>query len=134
MFKKNRGHYVLLYQVIVYISYLNELSLHESFTSYRAFHNVLQDYKIYDKKIVGSVFTKPVHMEGTTQIFSQKFVFYLSSHFCRWCLCKQKSSGRPLTAEDDVERVRAIFLHISKNSAGTAVKELSIPFASITLS
>jgi transposase len=23
------------------------------------------------------------------------------------CLCKQKSSGRPLTAEDDVERVRA---------------------------
>jgi hypothetical protein len=28
------------------------------------------------------------------------------------CLCKQKSSGRPLTAEDDVERVRASFLHI----------------------
>jgi hypothetical protein len=27
------------------------------------------------------------------------------------CLCKQKSSGRPLTAEDDVERVRASFLH-----------------------
>jgi hypothetical protein len=26
------------------------------------------------------------------------------------CLCKQKSSGRPLTAEDD-ERVRASFLH-----------------------
>ena len=23
------------------------------------------------------------------------------------CLCNQKSSGRPLTAEDDVERVRA---------------------------
>jgi len=23
------------------------------------------------------------------------------------CLCKQKPSGRPLTAEDDVERVRA---------------------------
>jgi len=23
-----------------------------------------------------------------------------------WYLCKQKSSGRPLTAEDDVERVR----------------------------
>jgi hypothetical protein len=23
-----------------------------------------------------------------------------------WCLCKQQSSGRPLTAEDDVERVR----------------------------
>jgi hypothetical protein len=24
------------------------------------------------------------------------------------CLCKQKSSGRPLTAEDDVERVRVM--------------------------
>ena len=27
------------------------------------------------------------------------------------CLCKQKSSGLPLTAEDDVERVEASFLH-----------------------
>jgi len=26
------------------------------------------------------------------------------------CLCKQKSSGRPLTAEDDDERVRASFI------------------------
>jgi hypothetical protein len=26
------------------------------------------------------------------------------------CLCKQKSSGRALTAEDDVERVRASFM------------------------
>ena len=25
------------------------------------------------------------------------------------CLCKQKSSGRPLTAEDDAERVRGQF-------------------------
>jgi hypothetical protein len=31
-------------------------------------------------------------------------------------LCKQKSSGRPLTAEDDVERVRASFLHSPKKS------------------
>ena len=30
------------------------------------------------------------------------------------CLCKQKSSGRLLTAEDDVERVRASFLHYPK--------------------
>jgi hypothetical protein len=30
------------------------------------------------------------------------------------CLCKQKSSGHPLTAEDDVERVRASFLHSPK--------------------
>jgi len=42
------------------------------------------------------------------------------------CLCKQKSSGRPLTAHDDVERVRASFLHILKKSAGTAAKELSM--------
>ena len=28
------------------------------------------------------------------------------------CLCKQKSSGRSLTAEDDFEPVRASFLHI----------------------
>jgi hypothetical protein len=33
------------------------------------------------------------------------------------CLCKQKSSGRHLTAEDDVERVRASFLHTSNISS-----------------
>jgi hypothetical protein len=42
------------------------------------------------------------------------------------CLCKQKSSGHPLTAEDDVERVRASFLHSPKKSTGTAAKELSM--------
>jgi hypothetical protein len=42
------------------------------------------------------------------------------------CLCKQKSSGPPLSAEDDVERVRAIFLHSPKKSTGTAAKELSM--------
>jgi transposase len=42
------------------------------------------------------------------------------------CLCKQKSSDRPLTAEDDVEWVRASFLHSPKKSTGTAAKELSI--------
>jgi hypothetical protein len=40
------------------------------------------------------------------------------------CLCMQKSSGRPLTAEDDVERVRAGFLHSPKKSTGSAAKEL----------
>jgi hypothetical protein len=30
------------------------------------------------------------------------------------CLCKQKSSGCPLTAEDDVEGVQASFLHSLK--------------------
>jgi hypothetical protein len=39
-------------------------------------------------------------------------------------LCKQKSSGRPLTADDDVERVRASFLHSQKKSTGTVAKEL----------
>ena len=34
------------------------------------------------------------------------------------CLCKQKSNGRPLTAEDGVERVRASFLHSPKKSTG----------------
>jgi hypothetical protein len=42
------------------------------------------------------------------------------------CLCKQKSSGRPLIAEDDVEWVRASFLHSPKKSMGTATKELSM--------
>jgi hypothetical protein len=42
------------------------------------------------------------------------------------CLCKQKSSGCPLTAEDDVERVGASFLPSPKKSTGTAAKELSM--------
>jgi hypothetical protein len=40
------------------------------------------------------------------------------------CLCKQKSSGRPLTAEDDVERIRASFLYSPKKSTGTVAKQL----------
>jgi hypothetical protein len=48
------------------------------------------------------------------------------------CLCKQKSSGRPLTVED-VERVRASFLYSPKKPTGTAANELSIPFDSIPL-
>jgi len=42
------------------------------------------------------------------------------------CLCKRKSSGCPLTAEDDVEWVRASFLHSPKKSTGTAAKGLSM--------
>jgi len=42
------------------------------------------------------------------------------------CLCKQKSKGCPLTAEDDVERVRTNFLHSPKKSKATAAKELSM--------
>jgi len=40
------------------------------------------------------------------------------------CLCKQKSSGRPIIADDDVERVRASFQYSPKKSTGTAAKEL----------
>jgi hypothetical protein len=42
------------------------------------------------------------------------------------CLCKQKSSGRPLVAddnEDDVERLRASFLH-SPNISSCQKKKL----------
>jgi hypothetical protein len=40
--------------------------------------------KLYDRKTVGHVFTKPVQMEGTTQhYYSQKVVFHRSSHYCR---------------------------------------------------
>jgi hypothetical protein len=34
--------------------------------------------------------------------------------------------GRPLTSEDNVERVRTSFLHSPKKSTGTAAKELSM--------
>jgi hypothetical protein len=42
------------------------------------------------------------------------------------CLCKQKSSGHPLTAEDDVEWVRASFLQSPNKSKETTAKELSM--------
>jgi hypothetical protein len=42
------------------------------------------------------------------------------------CLCKQKSSGRPVTAQDDIERVGASFLHSPNKSTATAAKELPI--------
>jgi len=42
------------------------------------------------------------------------------------CLCKQKSSGHPLTAEDDFERVRTSFLHSPKKPTGTLAMELSM--------
>jgi hypothetical protein len=42
------------------------------------------------------------------------------------CLCKQKSSGHPLTAEDHAERIRASFLHSAKKSKGTAAMDLSM--------
>jgi len=79
--------------------------------------------KIYYRKTARHVFTKPVQIEGTTQKFTET-----------WCLCKQKSSGRPLTAEDDVERVRASFLHSPKKLTGTAAKELSMSKTTVEVS
>jgi hypothetical protein len=51
---------------------------------YRAFHNVLWDYKNLLRETVGHVFTKPVQIEGITQnfLFPESF-FHRSSHFCR---------------------------------------------------
>jgi hypothetical protein len=46
-------------------------------------------------------------------------------------VCKQKASGRPLTAEDNTERVRASFLHSPKKSTGTTAKELSMSTATV---
>ena len=133
--------------------------------------------KIYYRKTVGHVFTKPVQIEGTTELFifpascfssqftflplgnasvcSEKMVAPEQKSFCvleyhtvslwllcnvhfvhstqrtrptdktirAWykqftetgCLCKQKSRGRPLTAEDKVERVRASFVTRGKH-------------------
>jgi hypothetical protein len=89
---------------------------------------------IYDRKTVRHAFTKLVQVEGTTQkIFPRKLFFIVVHISAAGCLCQQKSSGRPLTAEDDVERVRSSFLHSPKKSTGTAAKELSIPFDSIPL-
>jgi hypothetical protein len=88
---------------------------------------------IYDRKSVGHVFTKPILIEGTTQIFFSpgKSYFIVVHTSAADCLCKQKSSGRPLTAEDDVERVRASFLHSPRKSTGTAAKEISIALDSV---
>jgi hypothetical protein len=47
------------------------------------------------------------------------------------CLCKQKSSGSPLTTEDDVERVWVSFLRSLKKSMGIPAKELSMSKARV---
>jgi hypothetical protein len=44
------------------------------------------------------------------------------------CLCKQKLSGRPLTAEEDIEQVRASFLH-SLNISSCQKYSFSFPVA-----
>jgi hypothetical protein len=91
--------------------------------------------KIYDRKTVGHVFTKPTQIEGTHQKnkFPRNFLFIVVHISATGCLFKQNSNFRPLTAGDDVELVRVSFLHSPKKSTGTAAKDLSIPFDSIPL-
>ena len=70
-----------------------------------------------------------VHFVQCTQrirLQTRPFVRCINNLLITGCLCKQKSSGRPLTAEDDAEQVRASFPHSPKKSTGTAAKELSI--------
>jgi len=60
-----------------------------------------------------------VHFVQSTQrtrLQTRPFVRGINSLLKLLCLCKQKSSGHPLTAEDDVERVWASFLHSPKKS------------------
>jgi hypothetical protein len=84
---------------------------------------------MYERKTVGHIFPKPVQIEGTTQnFFPQKVVFHHSLHFCRWVSVQAESSGRSLTAEDYVERVRTSFLHSPMKSTGGAATELSTQF------
>jgi hypothetical protein len=88
--------------------------------------------KIYDRKTVGHVFTKPVQIEGTTQKIFLSNLFFMVFHIsAAGCLCTQTSIGRPLTAKDD-ERVGTSFLH-SQKKTGNAAKELSSPFDSVPL-
>jgi hypothetical protein len=56
------------------------MSAHISNILYRAFNNVLQDYKFCDRKTVGHIFTKPVQIEGTTQIFFFRKLFFIVVH------------------------------------------------------
>jgi hypothetical protein len=90
--------------------------------------------KIYDRKTIGQVFTKPLQIEGTTQKYFPRKLFFSIVHIsATGCLCKQKSSVRPLTAEDDTEWVWVSFVHSPKKSTETAAKELLIPLYSTVL-
>jgi uncharacterized protein YqhQ len=58
-----------------------------------------------------------------TRLQTRPFVRGINS-LLKLGVCASRSC--PLTAESDVERVRASFLHSSKKSTGTAAKELSM--------
>jgi hypothetical protein len=66
-------------------------------TTYKGFFIMYSGItKIYDRKSVGHVFTKPVQIEEITQYFSpQKVVFHRSSHFCRWVSVQAENKWSP---------------------------------------
>jgi len=43
------------------------------------------------------------------------------------CLCKQKSSGRPLTAEDDIERFGPVLCTVRRNQRGLQLRSYRCP-------
>jgi hypothetical protein len=55
----------------------------------------------------GAKYTKDLPTDKTIRAWYKQFTE-------TGCLCKQKSSGHPLTAEDDTEWVWASFLHMAK--------------------
>ena len=56
---------------------------------YRAFHNVLRDYKSFYRKTVGHVLTEPVQIEGKTQNFFPAKLLFIVAHIsaARRCEC-----------------------------------------------
>jgi hypothetical protein len=52
--------------------------------------------KVYDKKTVGHVFTKPLQIEQTTQFFFPESCFYPSSYFCRWVSVQAEIKWTPI--------------------------------------
>jgi hypothetical protein len=74
-------------------------------------------------------YLRNLYREKKQLFFFLRKLFFIVVHIsAAGCLCRQKSSDRPLTAEGDVEQVPASFLHSPKKSKGTAAKELSIAF------
>jgi hypothetical protein len=67
--------------------------------------------KIYYRKTVGHVFTKPLHIEGT-EIFFPSTLFFIVVHIsaARRCECMQTENGR-----SGGEVVRVLEYHTSKS-------------------
>jgi hypothetical protein len=70
-----------LYQVWIYFGELTYI--------YRAFHNVLWDYKNHYWKTIERVFTKPAQIEGITEKKNPSTLFFFVVHIsaARGCEC-----------------------------------------------